>query len=158
MSLFNLFKRNNALDDFSCFITLEGLAARLNSLYHSVEFLDENTILIDGSVELKHIVGVPWLVIGARVLISNNIEASDAELQDFCCKMNQELIVKVKTSKLSERTLIFEHTVPNFTATNLKTINQVFILLKEELESGWREFEKRFPINEKKEDAQLDSM
>ena len=64
--------------------------------------------------------------------------------------MNQELIVKVKMSKLSERTLIFEYTVPNFTATNLKTINQVFILLKEELESGWRELEKRFPVNEKK--------
>ena len=37
MSLFNLFKRNNAWDDFSCFITPEGLAARLTFTPYNFE-------------------------------------------------------------------------------------------------------------------------
>jgi len=146
MSLFNFSKQNNALEDFSCDITLKELAERFKSLYRDVEIIDEVTIRIDCfSADLRHRAGTPYFIVESAIAIPDNMIPSDNDLSNYCYEMNEQLQTKVTFHKFDDATaLFFKYFVPNLNKMNIADINQIFIWLMSDTERGWKEFEKRF--------------
>ena len=150
MSLFNFSKQNNALEDFSCDITLKELAERFKSLYREVEILDEVTIRIDCfPADLRHRAGTPYFIVESAIAIPENMIPSDDDLCNYCREMNEQLQVKVTSHKFEDATvLFFKYFVPNLNKMNIADINQIFMWLMSDTDRGWKEFEKRFPEKE----------
>ena len=146
MSLFNFSKQNNALEDFSCDITLKELAERLKSLYREVEIRDEVTIRINCfPADLKHRAGTPYFIVESAVGIYEDMMLSDDDLCDYCREMNEQLQTKVTFHKFDDATaLFFKHFVPNLNKMNIADINQIFIWLMSDVDRGCKELEKRF--------------
>ena len=146
MALFNFSKQKNALEDFSCNITLKELAERFKSLYREVELLDEVTIRIDCfHADLRHQAGTPYFTVESSIAIPENMIPSDDDLCNYCREMNEQLQVKVTSHKFEDATvLFFKYFVPNLNKMNIADINQIFMWLMAGTNYGWNEFEKRF--------------
>lgn len=145
MSLFNFSKQNNALEDFSCDITLKELAERFKSLYREVEIRDEVAIRINCfPAELRHQAGTPYFMVESAITIPKDM-ISDDDLCDYCREMNEQLQAKVTSHRFADATvLLFNYFVPNLNKMNIADINQIFMWLMYDVDQGRDELGKRF--------------